>query len=226
MRIGDRVYQQHELTFNSALLVAGVDKRLNEKRLTTFLKGMLCDDKLPLRITAQERYYLLIKYIEKQGKALLALDIDVSKCYLEPSEWKNSISSEGVVVRQLTGRDVELMEANCKNPAEWIACMMACQLSYEGHEHLSELPEQNADDAIYKQQFMSRLACIKNLAVSDFEKSYSDFAQLNDQLFSLVHLTIGAGGLLVSRGADAAPVRFRASTAFIGLIKELDEFFA
>ncbi|WP_026470387.1 hypothetical protein [Alkanindiges illinoisensis] len=224
--IGPTTYTPQELTINDCLKVAVVSQQLNEKRVTVFLKGMLQDDKLPLSITCQERYYLLMKYVEKQGNSLLAIDMDLSACYLPPGmEWKTQITQNGVTVQQLNGRGAEFLESKCKNAIEWLACMMALQLAHEKHPELAVLPDLTVDDAAFEQQFMQRLDYIKKLSQSEFELCYEDFAPLNQQLFSLISLTANNSGLVIERGADDAPVRFRPSAAFIRLIKELDQSF-
>lgn len=224
--IGTTTYVPQELTINDCLKVAVVGQQLNEKRLSVFLTGMLSDEKLPLRMTAQERYYFLLKYAEKQGNSLLAIDMDLSACYLPAGlEWKTQITQNGVTVQQLNGRCAEFLESKCKNAIEWLACMMALQLAHDKHQELAVLPDLNAEDAVFEQQFMQRLDYIKKLPQSEFELCYEDFAPLNQQLFSLVSLTVNNSGLVIERGADDAPVRFRPSAAFIRLIKELDQSF-
>jgi len=37
----------------------------------------------------------------------------------------------------LTGREAEYLEEHCTNAVEWIACMLALQISYDGHEKMT-----------------------------------------------------------------------------------------
>lgn len=221
--IGDYTYQMTEITFNASLKVTVIDKSLNEKRMTAFLSSILNVD--PLAITVQERYFLMLKYMQKQGQTLFSNDLDFSKYMVGDCAFAKEIHENGITVRQLTGRDAELLETNCKSAAEWIACMMAMQLSYEGHSLLEHLPDQSADQQVYSQQFMSRLDHIKNLSASDFEQCYDDFSRLNQQLFTHICVMVSNEGLVL-RGADDAPLRFRPSACFIGIIKQLDQSYS
>lgn len=40
--------------------------KLNEKRITSFLAHALGNSQLPLFMTVQERYFLMIKYVQNQ----------------------------------------------------------------------------------------------------------------------------------------------------------------
>ncbi|MEN3978280.1 hypothetical protein [Acinetobacter sp. CWB-B33] len=223
VQIGNNIYQLHEIEFNNALKVAAIDQRLNEKRISEFLRHILDKDQ-PLLMTAQERYCLMLKYMEKQSITLFSTDTDFSKCYLSNEKpWLNEITHNGITVRQLIGREVEYMEAHCTNAAEWIACMLAFQISYSGHDALSELPNRSLNDTDFINQFSERLAYLKRRAQSDFDLIYQDFNALNNQLFSKIHLNVSNQGLVISRGADDAPLRFHPAAAFIGIIKELDQ---
>ena len=226
LTVGESTYTPKELTFNQALKVAMVDAKLNEKRLSVFLQGILSDEKLPLKMTAQERYYLLLHYLDKQNNTLFSVNINVSDFMLKAdTEWRTQLTQNGITVRQLTGFDAEYLETKCVNAAEWIACMMAMQLACESHEDLGQLPDRMASEPIFEAQFKQRLEVFKNLPQSDFDKYYQSFIDLNNQLYQLVRLSVGRSGLLVLRGADDAPIRFCPAAAFIGLIKELDRSF-
>jgi len=225
--IGNNTYQLQEIVFNDALKVAAINQRLNEKRISAFLSHALCNKEQPLNMTVQERYCLMLKYVEKQSVTLFSTDADFSKCYLHSEEnWQPEISHNGITVRQLVGREAEYLEEHCANAAEWIACMLAFQISYDGNEKLSELPNRNANDTEFIKQFSERLEFLKKQTQSDFDLIYQDFIALNNQLFTLIHLNVSNQGLVISRGADDAPLRFRPAAAFFGIIKELDQSFA
>ncbi|MDH0032920.1 MULTISPECIES: hypothetical protein [unclassified Acinetobacter] len=223
--IGEKSYQLNEVIFNDALKVAAVPAKFNEKRISAFLAHSLKDSLLPLKMTAQERIFLMLKYVQQQTNTLFSSDADLSKCFLEQGVWLDQITERGVTVRQLNGTEAEYLEAHCMNAAEWIACMLAFQISYENHEHLGSFPDRGLPDLAYKDQFSLRLNYLKSLPQSDFDLVYQDFQKLNNQLFTHVQLSVNNDGLVVLRGADDAPLRFRAASAFIGIIKELDKSF-
>lgn len=225
--IGNNTYQLQEIVFNDALKVAAINQRLNEKRISVFLSHALQNKEQPLNMTIQERYCLMLKYVEKQSGTLFSTDADFSKCYLHSEEnWQSEISQNGITVRQLVGREAEYIEEHCANAAEWIACMLAFQISYDAHETLSALPDRSANDTDFIKQFADRLAYLKQRPQSDFDLIYQDFITLNNQLFTMIHLNVSNQGLVISRGADDAPLRFRPAAAFFGIIKELDQSFA
>lgn len=223
--IGGKTYQLNEISFNEALKVAAIDPKLNEKRITAFLSQALQNQQLPLMMTAQERYFLMIKYVQNQTNTLFSTNTDFSNCFKEHSDWISEVSEVGVTVRQVSGSEAEYLEAHCMNAAEWIACLLAFQIKYENHEHLGQFPDRNAIDQIYKQQFSQRLGYLKTLPQSEFNLIYLDYLKLNSQLFTHLELSVNNEGFVVQRGADDAPIRFRASTCFIGIIKELDKSF-
>ncbi len=225
--IGNNTYQLQEIVFNDTLKVAAINQQLNEKRISAFLSHALSNKEQPLNMTVQERYCLMLKYVENQSATLFSTDADFSKCYLYSEEnWQSEISQNGVTVRQLIGREAEYLEEHCANAAEWIACMLAFQISYKDHEALSALPDRSANDADFIKQFADRLAYLKQRPQSDFDLIYQDFIALNNQLFTMIHLNVSNQGLVISRGADDAPLRFRPAAAFFGIIKELDQSFA
>ncbi|SDY70316.1 hypothetical protein [Acinetobacter kyonggiensis] len=225
--IGNNTYQLQEIVFNDALKVAAINQRLNEKRISAFLSHALCNKEQPLNMTIQERYCLMLKYVEKQSGTLFSTDADFSKCYLHSdANWQSEITRNGITVRQLVGREAEYLEEYCANAAEWIACMLAFQISYSGHEALAELPNRSSNDTDFFKQFSDRLAYLKQRPQSDFDLIYQDFIALNNQLFTMIHLNVSNQGLVISRGADDAPLRFRPAAAFFGIIKELDQSFA
>ncbi|MDA0697650.1 MAG: hypothetical protein O2793_14730 [Proteobacteria bacterium] len=223
--IAENNYQLNEIAFNDALKVAAIDPKLNEKRITAFLSFALNNSQLPLSMTVQERYFLMLKYVQKQTNTLFSTATDLSNCFKDQTEFLNEITEVGITVRQLNGTEAEYLEAKCVNAAEWIACLLAFQIKYDGHEHLGTLPDRNANNQVFSQQFTQRLNYLKALPQSEFNLIYLDFQKLSSQLYTYVELGINNEGFVVERGADDAPLRFRASTCFIGIIKELDKSF-
>ncbi|KYQ84061.1 hypothetical protein AWW72_10830 [Acinetobacter sp. NRRL B-65365] len=223
--IGENAYQLSELIFNDALKVSAIDSRLNEKRISSFLGYSLGNMALPLTMTVQERYYLMLKYVQKQTNTLFSSEVNFEDCFKTETVWNEEISELGVTVRQLNGAEAEYLESKCVNAAEWIACLLAFQIKYENHEHLGLYPDRSLPMNEYIAQFSKRLNYLKSLPQSDFNLIYQDYITLNSKLFTHVELNVNNDGFVVQRGADDAPLRFRPSTCFIGIIKELDKSF-
>ncbi|RSN83396.1 hypothetical protein EA770_07320 [Acinetobacter baumannii] len=223
--IGNNIYQLNELTFNDALKVSAIDFRLNEKRISSFLGHALGDMSSPMSMTVQERYYLMLKYVQNQTNTLFSSEVNFEDCFRTGLDWNEEISDQGVTVRQLNGTEAEFLESKCVNAAEWIACLLAFQIKYENHEYLGSFPDRSLSTKENIEQFSKRLNYLKTLPQSDFNLIYQDYIALNSNLFTHVELNVNNDGFVVLRGADDAPLRFRPSTCFIGIIKELDKSF-
>ncbi|MGM7311151.1 hypothetical protein ACOI3P_15720, partial [Acinetobacter baumannii] len=98
--IGDSTFQMHELSFEQCLKISIIAPNLNEKRLSAFVKSVL-DNVDPLLLTIQERYLLLLKYLEKQSNTMLEVNTDWSKVFLQSeNNWKTETTQNGITVRQ------------------------------------------------------------------------------------------------------------------------------
>ena len=226
IQINNKTFQLQELTFNQALKISAIDPKYNEKRLSEFLKSALSDHLIDVRdLSVQVRYYLLLQYLATQTKTIFAIsDVDVGKYMLKTKQAESQISIDGVTVRLLTGHDAELLESNCASCAEWIACMIAMQLSFEKHDVLKGVLLPSQQD--YETQFITRLDYVKNLPLTEFNVLYDQYELLLSQLSHLVEIVPSESGLAllpVNGGTDDAPMRFCPSTAFTGCIKYLDK---
>ncbi|RTB78096.1 hypothetical protein EJ504_17295, partial [Acinetobacter baumannii] len=100
--VGDNTFQMQELSFEQCLKISIIAPNLNEKRLTAFLKSALDSVFDPLVLTIQERYLLLLKYLEKQSNTMLEVNTDWSKVFLQSeNNWKTETTQNGITVRQL-----------------------------------------------------------------------------------------------------------------------------
>lgn len=221
-----QVLQFKELIFKSALKVAAIDPKFNEKRLTVFLRQVLGDQIDPLEATVQERYFLLLNYLGQHNGTTTLLDIGLDfNLYkvVTPVPWTEQIQSGNFTVRQLTGRDAEFLEENCNSIQEWCCCMIALQIADSTIPELSRLPTNDLDDHINKDLFQTRLNYLKEDGLSAFDPLFGILDKLNDEMSSLVRISISKEGFVVMRGTDDAPVRFRPSSAFTKLFRNLDE---
>lgn len=80
--VGENTYQMQELSFEQCLKISIIAPNFNEKRLSAFLKSAL-DNVDPLLLSIQERYLLLLKYLEKQSNTMLEVNTDWSKVFLQ-----------------------------------------------------------------------------------------------------------------------------------------------
>ncbi|UUM26364.1 hypothetical protein NQU59_11705 [Acinetobacter colistiniresistens] len=105
--IGENAYQLTELTFNDALKVSAIDYKLNEKRISAFLGHALGNQTLPLSLTAQERYFLMLKYVQTQTNTLFSSEVNFENCFRSEQNWLSQVSENGVTVRQLIGAEAK-----------------------------------------------------------------------------------------------------------------------
>ncbi|SDB87057.1 hypothetical protein [Acinetobacter boissieri] len=219
--IHDQHYQMHEISFNDALKVSVIPQIQNERRLSEFLRATLKGTVDPLKMTVQERYFLLLKYLETQSDTLLGVDVDFSKFLGDSANFKTCFKHEDVSLRLITGLEAEYLEAKCKSVAEWIACCMAIQLSYVEHDVLKGFLDPVASS--FEEGFMKRLNYLKDLPLSEFEAYFDDFKMLSEDTGLMIDIGLDSDGFTV-RGTDDAPMRFCTSSCFFGLFKDLDQY--
>lgn len=222
--IGHRNYLMRELTFNSAIRIAKTASDKIEQRLTVFLQDILADTELPLKMTVQERYFLLLNYLNVQQGTILDVQQDVSSYLITDSKaWQTEYTRAAITVRQLTGYDAELLEKHCTNIADWMAASMAIQL-FDADSEMPPLAHNDMSEEERQQRFFERLEFFKDLTVSGFERYYALLQVGNAQMESLVRLSYDSQGIVL-RGADDAPCRFCPSSTFYGIIGQLDGYF-
>lgn len=221
--IGHHHYLMKELTFNAAIKIAKIPESNLEQRLTVFLQNVLNDELLPLQMTAQERYALLLNYLKVQHGTLLEVSHNLDNFLMQPTQWQLESQIDGFKIKQLDGFACELLEKNCANIADWLAGGMAAQL-WKIDSDMPPLPNAAMLAEEYQARFFERVAYLKNLPVTDFNEYYTIFSQANTQLNTLVRLDFDETGLVV-RGTDDAPYRFCPSSTFTGIIRELDRYF-
>lgn len=219
--IQDQHYQMHEITFNDALKISAIPQAQNERRLSEFLRATLKGSVDPLKITVQERYFLLLKYLETQSDTLLGVDVDFAIFLHDSSNFKTCFKHEDVSLRLITGLEAEYLESKCTSVAEWIACCMALQLSYTEHDVLEGFLDPTASS--FEDAFMQRLGYLKALPLSEFEGYFDDFNGLSESTKLMVDVGLDNEGFTV-RGTDDAPMRFCAASCFFGLFKDLDQY--
>lgn len=222
--IGQRHYLMRELTFNNAIKIAKIPEAKNEQRLTVFLQDVLQDDMLPLHMTVQERYYLLLKYLEAQTDTLLSVADDLSGFFIEPRKtWQTQFEQDNITVKQLTGYDIELLEKHCTNLADWIAASLAIQL-HDANSDMPPMMDYTQDEEEKLQRFIERLKYVREMTVSQFNTYHAILSLANNEMQSLVRMGFDGQGVII-RGTDDAPCRFCPSSTFYGVIAQLDGHF-
>lgn len=213
--IDGRRYDFTELTFAQAIAIARIPQIKNEARLTLFLRHVFGDSVDPLKLTAQERYFLLLSYLAQQHTIADGIN---PLGFLKRAETPFLHSSEpedGVSVQLMTGRLAEILENHCRDLVDWVTGTLAMQVICP---ELPPLPKTTDEDAVVIDTFKARCKAIGALPTSAFNRLYATYTRHMANLAVLVHLGVDQHGITLIGGADDAPARFRPSTAFVGSI--------
>lgn len=209
-----------ELGIGDLIKVARVKKSLYEKQLTSFLNYTLGREQ-SLNLTVQERYYILLQYLQSQvGTELELPGIHIPDYFKNNKDlvWSRSVKVEGHIFRQLTGTDVELMESICEDLAEWLMCAMALQ-KVENVD-IDTLDMQGRED--YLRVKVKEIAALKQ---DEFVQLFNLFSAANSQLAFYLETSFDQQGITVLRGADDAPCRFCVDSTFSEIVLRLSASF-
>lgn len=220
--VGQNNYQLNEVSFMEAIKIAHIKREWNERRITQFLKFALKDEHLPLSMTAEERYYLAVKY------SLAKAENEASYTpYLLPADkpFQTEISYKNIGVRSLTGRDAELLESKCDNIADWILGAMALQVEIQGSD-IPKLPSLSCTDQELSEALIARSMKIRAMPDSEFDEYFNTYTEALSQMESLVSLGFDNEGLTLTGGTDDAPLRFRPTACFSELSRRLEQYLA
>ncbi|MEY2864641.1 MAG: hypothetical protein RLY58_2348, partial [Pseudomonadota bacterium] len=127
--IHGKTRQVHEITFKATIGISRIPEHLNEQRITRFLQSVLQDEALPLAMTVQERYYVLLKYLSQQSDGLLSAKFDYASYIKSDEAGVDRVNESSMHVQHLTGAMVEFLEQHCKGVADWIVGQMALQIA-------------------------------------------------------------------------------------------------
>jgi hypothetical protein len=231
VQISGKSVQLHELTFNAGIKVSRIPFSQNEHRITVFLQHVLNDQDLPLQITAQERYFLLLNYLDNQQGTLTQTPIDCKPYmqHIQPTSLLSDDASqpafattaeyEQTKIRLMTGRDAELLEKSCVDLADWLIGSMALELD---HPDMPAIHAPDCDSDVLRDSLINRAGYLKNLPQAQFDAFYAAHNHLHNQTAILCRLSLDDDGIILLGGTDDAPMRFRPSTSFIGVVAELD----
>ncbi len=224
--LGASTVQMRELTVGESLALAKVPERLQEARITKFLGTAIGDEETARKLTVQERYYLLVQYLAVQEDNPLAMNVNYG-LYLLPrvTEWRESVAGIAAPVwRQLRGHHVELLELLCENVADWVTCAMAVQCDLAGW---AALPGDDATQTELSEAVRARFTALQDLPGSEFEALAAEWSAACMAMSRFMRTGYDNKGITilpVNGGADDAPARFRPSTAFGRVIRELVEY--
>lgn len=203
-----------ELKLGEAIQIGRMPPLL-EAQLTAFLGFILDNKDLPLALTIQERYYLLMLYRTCQKDSDLALEGDYSAYFIQSTQrlpWYQQLQSDQLLITQLTGQQAEVLEELCEDLLDWTLGAMALQCQQiECLEHWPTLPTSATREQI-AQIMRERIAILEAMPDSQFDQLYTEYSYLNEEFHYLVKTGFDNKGIVIYGGADDAPVRFRVLT--------------
>lgn len=212
LSVGNTHYQLHELTFGQSIKVAKIPERLNEQRITAFLAAALKDDELPLSLPVQVRYWLLLQYLSAQTGTLIDAHTDYAPYLISSdAEWATECADDGLVVRQLTGLQSEVIEQACEDVADRVLGAMAFQMvDYSGLDPLPTSPTtQNLWGVL-----MQRAEVLRDLPESVFDALFERYQRQSDRMATLLRIGFDNDGVVIFGGTANQAARFRPASAF------------
>lgn len=212
-------YWLKELTIGQALDIAKLPEKLNETRITCFLKHVQ-SVKDPLVMTVQERYSLLIQYLAATQQDFAGVSCDYETYLNFPAlAWVDEIAIDGgKTLGQLTGLQAEVLEALCEDSADWLMGVMVMQMNLPDWEPVALSERQLVQDG-----FMKRYERFKRLGITEADALYQEWNQYRWKLDCLVRLAVDDNGFVIYGGADDAPARFCPAASFGRLVTDLAE---
>jgi hypothetical protein len=209
-----------DLTIGQAIDIAHIPQEFNEKRLSAMITHLSGDADLAGRISAQERYYILLSHQAVTQHRYN--DDNIIEDYLietVQSDVPASYQVGDMVVQHLLGAHVVVLEGVCENVYEWLCGQMACQLTGDlscliGGEDAAmnwqHLPA-TMTDAELNQAIQERVRLIGELTTDQFNDLVSGYNAGVVQLAHFVALGSENKGLtIIKQGGDGInePARF------------------
>jgi hypothetical protein len=219
--LGSRSIQIREITIGESLKVARIPEPKNEHRLSLFLSSILDDDDLPKKLSVQERYFVLMEYLDASKDTQIGVNFDFAKYRItDPDDWVKEITIEGVTVKHLTGSHVELLEDACDDLADWFIGSMLMRTDREGF-----IPIDETDSRANQLKALSeRIKVFEGMPQSEADDFTQIYLSACEQMAFHLRTSVDQQGITIlpNGGTDDAPARFRASTSFGWITKQLD----
>ena len=209
-----------DITIDQAMDIALIPQDFNEKRLSAMITHLSGDAELAGRLTAHERYYILLShqsvmqstYSEEVGNDDYLLNT------VQSNVPQNARVGE-LLIHHLRGAHVCVLEGICENVYDWLRGQMACQLSGSlatsigGDDDAFVWDELTAGmtDAELKDVIQARVSLIGSLSTDQFNALVEHYNVGVNQLEHFVSLGTDNSGLtVIKQGGDGAgmPARF------------------
>ena len=228
-----------DLSIGDAIDIAHIPSEFNEKRLSALIGHLSGDSALAGRLTAQERYYILLNHQATTSHKYNADDAGANDEYMFEtiqSDVPSEVQVGELTINHLLGAHVVVLEGICENVADWLIGQMACQLSGNlasiigGEDVVWEPIPPTMTDSEINAVIQERFAFINQLsATRKFNDLFDAYGNGVHQLAHFVTLGSDNKGLTVSKiGGDGAmePSRFHTLDHLSGAAARLAECLA
>lgn len=119
-----------DLQIGQAMDIAKIPVAFNEKRLSAMISHLTGDPSLAGKLTAQERYFILLSHQAiSQSQHSDVNDIDSYTIPTVQADVPQRHQVGDMYINHLLGAHVVVLEGICENVYDWIKGQMACQLS-------------------------------------------------------------------------------------------------
>lgn len=228
-----------DLSIGDAIDIAHIPSDFNEKRLSALIGHLSGDAELAGRLTAQERYYILLNHQATTDHEYNAGKFGANDEYMMltiQSDVPNEAQVGELIINHLRGAHVVVLEGICENVADWLIGQMACQLSGNlasvigGDDVVWEPILPTMSDNEINDIIQGRFAFISELsATSKFNDLVDAYSNGASQLAHFVRLGSDNKGLTVIKtGGDGTiePSRFHTLGHLSGAAARLAECLA
>lgn len=223
--IANRNYKFNHLKNGVIQDMAKLKSTHYEAMLTRGLGAIIGSDVNARALTTQERYAILLTYLDAIEDKNIDESIDIKQfLHSDLSVFKRDpIEGDNIQVRHLTGIEAEALEIGCENSADWILGAMSMQI---GCDELPPIRPDLLKEVGYTcKMIKNRIDVLNELDQPVLNELIYKFRNLEEQLQTLVNISYYKGIVLnkVNGGTDDAPVRFRINSAITGPAKRLFE---
>lgn len=228
-----------DLSIGGAIDIAHIPPEFNEKRLSALIGHLSGDAALAGRLTAQERYYILLNHQATTSHKYNADDAGANDEYMFEtiqSDVPSEVQVGELTINHLLGAHVVVLEGICENVADWLMGQIACQLSGNlasiigGEDVVWEPMPPTMTDSEINAAIQERFNFINKLsATSKFNDLVDAYSTGTRQLAHFVRLGNDNKGLTVNKvGGDGAmePSRFHTLDHLSGAAARLAECLA
>lgn len=227
-----------DLEIGQAIDIAQIPTAMNERRLSAFITHISNDPLLAGRLTAQERYYILISHqavAQNRYSAVSDIDEYVTETIQHDVPAEHQVGD--ISINHLLGAHVCVLEGICQNVYDWLAGQVACQLSGDlnsivgGYAEALNWDDLRADmtEAELNATIQARVATLNKLSVDNFNEIILTYNLGVSHLQHFVVLGCENNGLtIIKQGGDGIdePARFLALSGLHGTAERLAECLA